>query len=208
MTGRFELWDGDSNEGTAMTPLELRVYARRAAARALKSGELTRQVCEVCGNPRTQMHHDDYGKPLVVRHLCSKHHAELHRRANGPPEVQAIVLREPLKSRLRGRFRYDNVALRRFVADAIVLGEAARAVSPDCTPDRVQRALRLLAIAEMADALGLETTPHPDGGVTMYDADAVLYSGDLDRAEQWLREADLEMAEVARDAGVEAGGGS
>jgi len=61
-------------------PLEQR---RRANARSyahvyLKRGKLTRQPCQVCGSPHSQMHHEDYSKPLVVTWLCLKHHLERH----------------------------------------------------------------------------------------------------------------------------------
>jgi hypothetical protein len=46
--------------------------------RALKSGKLTRQPCQVCGEMRVQAHHEDYSKPLDVMWLCTKHHAERH----------------------------------------------------------------------------------------------------------------------------------
>ena len=46
---------------------------------ALRSGKLTRQPCEVCGAEKAQAHHDDYTKPLDVRWLCTRHHAEWHR---------------------------------------------------------------------------------------------------------------------------------
>lgn len=45
---------------------------------ALKGGSLTRKPCEVCGNPKTEAHHDDYRKPLAVRWLCFKHHRQAH----------------------------------------------------------------------------------------------------------------------------------
>lgn len=47
---------------------------------ALKSGKLIRQTCLVCGDEKTEAHHDDYSKPLEVKWLCRKHHAEIHRR--------------------------------------------------------------------------------------------------------------------------------
>ena len=50
-----------------------------AVGNAIRDGRLTRQPCEVCANPKAQAHHDDYGKPLDVRWLCTTHHAEWHK---------------------------------------------------------------------------------------------------------------------------------
>ena len=52
--------------------------ARRIVYLAIKSDKLTRQPCQVCGNPKVEAHHDDYSKPLDVRWLCHKHHREVH----------------------------------------------------------------------------------------------------------------------------------
>lgn len=53
-------------------------YAARTAVRnAIRSGRLSRLPCEVCGEARTQGHHDDYSRPLDVRWLCFKHHREI-----------------------------------------------------------------------------------------------------------------------------------
>jgi len=52
--------------------------AHLTVQRALKSGELTRKGCEVCGSFQTDAHHDDYGDPLKVRWLCRQHHTWLH----------------------------------------------------------------------------------------------------------------------------------
>ncbi|HXJ61834.1 MAG TPA: hypothetical protein VNU68_34775 [Verrucomicrobiae bacterium] len=46
------------------------VYQRR--------GKIVPQVCEVCGSPDTQKHHDDYSKPLVVRWFCQQHYRAWH----------------------------------------------------------------------------------------------------------------------------------
>lgn len=46
---------------------------------AIAAAKLKKQPCEICGNPRTDGHHDDYSKPLAVTWLCRKHHAERHR---------------------------------------------------------------------------------------------------------------------------------
>lgn len=52
--------------------------ARQAVARALRDGRLVKQSCEVCGEAKTEAHHDDYDRWLDVRWLCPKHHRELH----------------------------------------------------------------------------------------------------------------------------------
>lgn len=52
--------------------------AHLAVGRALKTGELVKGVCEVCGDPAVDAHHDDYTKPLEVRWLCRQHHIRLH----------------------------------------------------------------------------------------------------------------------------------
>jgi len=46
---------------------------------ALKSGKVVREPCEICGNPKTDAHHDDYSKPMEIRWLCRSHHRKLHR---------------------------------------------------------------------------------------------------------------------------------
>lgn len=54
--------------------------ARSYANVYLKRGKLKKQPCAVCGSEKSQMHHEDYTKPLLVRWLCRKHHLELHNR--------------------------------------------------------------------------------------------------------------------------------
>lgn len=46
--------------------------------KAIVSGRLQKQPCEVCGSSRVDAHHDDYTKPLEVRWLCRSHHIRLH----------------------------------------------------------------------------------------------------------------------------------
>lgn len=52
--------------------------ANQAVNNAIRDGRLVRRPCEVCGDPKSQAHHDDYRKPLDVRWLCFKHHREVH----------------------------------------------------------------------------------------------------------------------------------
>ncbi len=62
--------------------------ATTAVNNAIRDGRLVKHPCEVCGNPKAQAHHDDYGKPLEVRWLCTAHHAAWHKanKAICPPQ--------------------------------------------------------------------------------------------------------------------------
>ena len=51
---------------------------------AVRDGQLIREPCQVCGNPKSEGHHADYGQPLEVQWLCRVHHQRLHA-ALGPP---------------------------------------------------------------------------------------------------------------------------
>jgi hypothetical protein len=48
--------------------------AHRKVHNALRDGRLVRLPCEMCGETKTQAHHDDYAKPLEVRWLCFRCH--------------------------------------------------------------------------------------------------------------------------------------
>jgi len=52
--------------------------ARYAVSNALRDGRLERLACEICGETKSQAHHEDYRKPLSVRWLCRPHHLEAH----------------------------------------------------------------------------------------------------------------------------------
>lgn len=67
-------------------------YPQRQKARVIihndiARGKITRQPCEVCGNPKVDAHHPDYSKPREVNWLCRKHHMERHRME---PPVNAV----------------------------------------------------------------------------------------------------------------------
>lgn len=47
---------------------------------AIKYGKIVKQPCSVCGNTKSEGHHEDYTKPLDVIWLCRTHHAEIHRK--------------------------------------------------------------------------------------------------------------------------------
>jgi len=47
---------------------------------AVDTGKLKRLPCEVCGEVKSEGHHEDYTLPLEVRWLCKKHHIAEHRK--------------------------------------------------------------------------------------------------------------------------------
>ena len=55
-----------------------KVRAQNKARTAVIKGKIAKLPCEVCGSASVQGHHDDYDRPLDVRWLCTKHHAEHH----------------------------------------------------------------------------------------------------------------------------------
>ncbi|WP_143324344.1 hypothetical protein [Caulobacter sp. FWC2] len=57
-----------------------KLAVRAQTRRAIRSGHLVRQACEVCGASDVEAHHDDYSRPLSVRWLCTTHHREHHKR--------------------------------------------------------------------------------------------------------------------------------
>ena len=58
-------------------------WAHKATASALKRGLRVRQPCEVCGDFKTDAHHPDYDRPLLVEWLCRKHHRLAHAKPKG-----------------------------------------------------------------------------------------------------------------------------
>jgi transposase-like protein len=60
---------------------------------AVRRGELIRQPCEVCGDKKSDAHHEDYSKPLDVRWLCRKHHRQRHKEIGDPLMTAGMVLR-------------------------------------------------------------------------------------------------------------------
>lgn len=42
-------------------------------------GKIPRKPCEKCGDPKSQMHHHDYGRPLDVQWLCKTCHVAWHK---------------------------------------------------------------------------------------------------------------------------------
>lgn len=49
---------------------------------AVKRGDIKKLPCIICGNKRSDAHHEDYHYPLNVVWLCKKHHMARHREIN------------------------------------------------------------------------------------------------------------------------------
>lgn len=52
--------------------------AHWTVSNAIRRGVITKLPCDVCGDEKSEAHHDDYAKPLAIRWLCRKHHSEHH----------------------------------------------------------------------------------------------------------------------------------
>jgi hypothetical protein len=70
--------------------------AHTAVANALKSGELSRSPCVICGDTKSEGHHEDYSLPLDVTWLCDTHHKARHRQLNASRRsgVAAITIEQ------------------------------------------------------------------------------------------------------------------
>lgn len=63
----------------ASNPHEKLRQATRARTRyAVKHGKLEKKPCEVCGNAKSQAHHEDYSDHMTVIWFCDTHHKEHH----------------------------------------------------------------------------------------------------------------------------------
>lgn len=52
----------------------------RSYAKTYKNrGKIPQRPCEKCGDPNSQMHHHDYGRPLDVQWLCRTCHIDWHK---------------------------------------------------------------------------------------------------------------------------------
>ena len=67
--------------------------AHNVLSNAIRDGKITRQPCIVCGDPKSDGHHEDYSKPLDVMWLCRKHHAEHH--VQRRREQRLAILQQP-----------------------------------------------------------------------------------------------------------------
>jgi hypothetical protein len=87
--------DKDTVLNPVIVPLDLPVHiikhsANLKVASAIRRGELKRQPCEICGNPKAVAHHEDYGKPLDVNWLCRSCHSKRHKEINAEKKKEAV----------------------------------------------------------------------------------------------------------------------
>lgn len=52
--------------------------ANSILSNAIRDGKIIKMPCEICGNKKSQGHHEDYSKPLDVVWLCVRHHQDRH----------------------------------------------------------------------------------------------------------------------------------
>jgi len=66
-------------EKTMADPIrKQKLYAKRKLMWNVKVGHIVRGICQVCGSPNAEGHHEDYNKPLEVTWLCRLHHRKIH----------------------------------------------------------------------------------------------------------------------------------
>ena len=58
----------------------IKIMARAIVHHRIESGALKRLPCEICGETKTEAHHVDYTKPLLIKWLCRKCHRKEHRK--------------------------------------------------------------------------------------------------------------------------------
>ena len=57
----------------------MKAMARSYAHVYRDRGKIKRENCQVCGGERSEMHHEDYSKPVEVMWLCRECHLMWHR---------------------------------------------------------------------------------------------------------------------------------
>ena len=75
-----KLWrkkNGYHNEENSKKRHPRKERARYEVQKAVQRGDLKKEPCIVCGNKKSQGHHENYNKPLEVIWLCALHHREV-----------------------------------------------------------------------------------------------------------------------------------
>jgi len=76
------LWVEKEKERVRLKQLKLKGHHKTSIYAEIKkkitSGEIIKKPCEVCGNSKSQGHHEDYSKPFDLVWLCVRHHSDRH----------------------------------------------------------------------------------------------------------------------------------
>lgn len=120
-----------------MTPKD---RARLVVVEMKRDGRWHPTPCEVCGCAKVEGHHDDYGRPDVVRFLCRRHHQQEHAR---------IAMHDPVAKARRLAATYGA----RAGVEIFVASSAAPGWTPWAVADAEKRAV---LAARRAAHFGLE----------------------------------------------------
>lgn len=67
-------------KNNVLTPEQkIKDNCRSYAGVYLRRGKILKEPCKICGDLNSQMHHEDYSKPLLIQWYCRKHHLEHHK---------------------------------------------------------------------------------------------------------------------------------
>lgn len=55
-----------------------KIKASRYICTFIRRGNLTRDICAICGKENADAHHENYKLPFSIIWLCSKHHQHTH----------------------------------------------------------------------------------------------------------------------------------
>lgn len=88
--GKIKLRDG-SKAWVQRNPHKKAAY--NSVSNAVRDGKLKKEPCSECGSEKSQAHHEDYSKPLDVKWLCIKCHADHHKSERNLPVLSEEELR-------------------------------------------------------------------------------------------------------------------
>lgn len=57
---------------------EQKIRVWQTVSNAIQRNKIPRDPCWVCGDTKSQAHHEDYDKPFKIIWLCKRHHMHLH----------------------------------------------------------------------------------------------------------------------------------
>lgn len=80
---KYRAWAAQYSNRYYHTVHPERHKARQTMSNAIRDGRLERLPCVLCGNPKSEGHHEDYTRPLHVEWLCRSCHRK-HRHGQDP----------------------------------------------------------------------------------------------------------------------------